>query len=135
MKKIKGNCLCEQIEFTVNDNFVYAGYCHCSNCRRYSGAIAIGGIQVDDLVITKGKMNIKKYSKSEQSISYFCRTCGSGLFVEKPDAGLIHMRYASLDETPTLMPQAHIYVASKADWYEINDNLPQYSEAPPTNNG
>ena len=28
------------------------------------------------------------------------------------------------------MPTAHMFVGSKAPWYEIHDDLPQYDESP-----
>ena len=42
----------------------------------------------------------------------------------------MHVRYGALLDTPSLKPQAHMYVGSKSDWYEINDDLPQFDEAP-----
>jgi hypothetical protein len=35
-----------------------------------------------------------------------------------------------LDDPPPMRPQAHIFVGSKAPWYEITDDLPQYEEYP-----
>ncbi len=32
---------------------------------------------------------------------------------------------------PELRPEAHIFVGSKARWYEITDDLPQFDEWPP----
>jgi hypothetical protein len=36
----------------------------------------------------------------------------------------------SIDENPGRRPQAHIFVGSKAPWFEITDNLPQFREFP-----
>jgi hypothetical protein len=33
-------------------------------------------------------------------------------------------------DEPSCKPDHHIYVASKASWYEIQDALPQYAELP-----
>jgi hypothetical protein len=35
---------------------------------------------------------------------------------------------ATLDEDPEVRPAAHTFVAYKAPWYEITDDLPQYQE-------
>src|SRR5438094_3106371 len=37
----------------------------------------------------------------------------------------------TLDDDPGMRPQAHIFVGSKAPWYEIQDELPQYEEYAP----
>jgi hypothetical protein len=34
----------------------------------------------------------------------------------------------TLDDDPGIRPERHIYVGSKALWFEITDNLPQYDE-------
>jgi hypothetical protein len=36
----------------------------------------------------------------------------------------------TLQDEPSIRPQAHIHVASKAPWFEITDDLPQYAELP-----
>ena len=38
---------------------------------------------------------------------------------------------AGLDTDPGARPMRHIYVASKAPWYDIADDLPQFAEMPP----
>ena len=129
---LKGRCLCGEIQFTVKDEFLYAGYCHCSQCRHYSGASgsAIGGVAMDALALESGKDSISRYQKTEDSILCFCSKCGSSLFGEKPQSGLVHIRYGSLDDSPTILPQAHMHTSSKAAWYEILDDLPQFTELP-----
>lgn len=133
MTSINGSCVCNSVQFTVNDEFLYAGYCHCSKCRKASGAAgtAIGGLLKEHLAINQGEELIKRFSRSEESITCFCGECGSPLFGEKPATGLVHVRYGALDASPSLAPQAHMHVSSKADWYEITDTLPQFSEFPP----
>ena len=37
----------------------------------------------------------------------------------------------TLDDYPGMTPQEHIFVGSKAPWYEISDALPQHREWPP----
>ena len=44
--------------------------------------------------------------------------------------GKIRIPYGALVDAPSLTPTAHIFVASKAPWYSIRDDLPQYAESP-----
>lgn len=133
MRTLTGECLCGAVQFGVKDNFLYAGYCHCSRCRKASGAagVAIGGLAIKDFTLVCGKENLHAFQRSENAITRFCRCCGSTLYGEKPLAGLLHIRYGALNDTPSLPVQAHTQVASKASWYEINDSLPQFQGAPP----
>ncbi|MEE4202209.1 MAG: GFA family protein [Halieaceae bacterium] len=134
MTSLNGSCLCGSVALTVQDQFVYAGYCHCSRCRKASGAagVAIGGIPKKLFEITRGAEFLARHQRSEATDSYFCGRCGSTLYGEKPLTGMVHVRYGVLDEQPTLAPQAHMHVASKAGWYEITDSLPQFATFPPS---
>jgi hypothetical protein len=127
-KTLYGRCLCGAVEYRIPDALAYAGYCHCSDCRRFSGSAfsAYGGVQATDFVLTKGYDCITRYAKSEHTVLAFCRSCGSSLYAEKPSRGMIHVRLGTLDEVPTLTPQAHSFVGSKAGWFDVCDDLPQF---------
>jgi hypothetical protein len=45
--------------------------------------------------------------------------------------GITIVPMGSFDDDPGARPQAHIYVASKAPWDVIADELPRFDEAPP----
>ncbi len=132
MNDLQGRCLCGSVEFSCPDDFKYAVYCHCSECRRFSGSLfsVQGGITKEQLNIRKGAERIERYIKTDSSTMCFCRSCGSSLFVEKPKRGMVHVRYGALNTMPALQPQAHVYVRSKVAWYKITDELPQYATVP-----
>jgi len=44
------------------------------------------------------------------------------------DGAYVHVAMGSLANEPTIRPTDHIFVGSKAPWFEISDDLPQ-SEA------
>ncbi len=49
-----------------------------------------------------------------------------------PDSSVVYLPAGPLEgDLGGLKPQAHIFVGSKAPWYEITDDLPQYDEYPP----
>lgn len=55
----------------------------------------------------------------------FCRGCGSAL--GEMQSGSIYVVAASaLDDDPGLRPTAHLNVASKPSWYEIDDDLKKF---------
>jgi hypothetical protein len=56
----------------------------------------------------------------------FCIRCGSNLqFVDNREHEL-GVAVGTLDSPLPPPTQSHIYVGSKADWYEIADDLPQH---------
>jgi hypothetical protein len=49
----------------------------------------------------------------------------------KDNPDYIGLPIGGLDQDSGKGPEMHIFVDSKAPWYEITDKLPQYQEAPP----
>ena len=61
----------------------------------------------------------------------FCSRCGSSLIsliLDNPD--VIGVPLGGLEQDPGNRVQAHIFVASKAPWHEITDDIPQYDKWP-----
>ena len=57
----------------------------------------------------------------------FCSVCGSSLFGGTwPEGPQVSIRLGSLDGDPGIRPQYHTFVAARAPWDEITDDLPQY---------
>ncbi len=133
MKQLKGSCLCGEVKIELPDRFEYVGSCHCSECRKSSGAAnaTAGGIDGSLLKIVAGEASITTYRKSENTEICFCRNCGSTLFTRKLKTGKCNIRLGILDDTPIQKPAFHIFTGSKALWEEICDELPQFEEAPP----
>ena len=57
-----------------------------------------------------------------------CGECGSLLYWTARGGTHVRVAYGSLVDEPALKPTAHIFVGSKAPWYEILDDLPQHDE-------
>ena len=86
----------------------------------------MAGIPADEFHLIQGEASLKRFIKSENTVLAFCGNCGSSLYAEKPKRGMLHLRLGTLDEAPSLRPQFHSFVASKAEWDSIGDGLPQY---------
>lgn len=128
MKYLTGSCLCGKVEIQVPDKFEFIGYCHCSECRKWSGsAFAAGGlVEIEDFKITSGDGFVSHYHKSEETDLGFCSNCGSSLFSKKLKRGKYIVRLGVLNGNPTQRPDVHIFVASKAPWFEITDHLDRF---------
>ena len=70
-----------------------------------------------------------KVPEAERFTHAFCRVCGSGAPRVSPRIAMLPA--GSLDDDPGLGEQLHFFVGSKAPWYEITGDLPQYDEYPP----
>jgi hypothetical protein len=59
-----------------------------------------------------------------------CRACGSLLYSVVREGRYAHVAMGTLVDSPTIRPTMHIFVGSKAPWFEITDNLPQFDGFP-----
>jgi hypothetical protein len=57
-----------------------------------------------------------------------CKVCGSLLYSVVRDGAFVHVAMGTLVDDPTIRPTKHIFVGSKARWFTITDDLPQYQE-------
>lgn len=124
---LRGKCLCGAVQYEVADDFSYALNCHCSNCRRATGAAfkPFAGIARAALTVTHGADRLMIYGSKENHDAH-CARCGSMLYSLVRDAAWVHVTLGTLTDPPTIRPSAHIFVGSKAPWFTITDDLPQY---------
>ena len=69
-----------------------------------------------------------KVPAADRFTQAFCTTCGAGMPVVRTDRAVIPA--ATLDTPIVPADQRHIFVASKASWFDITDTLPQHAEYP-----
>jgi len=126
---LQGRCLCGAVQYVVADEFVYAANCHCSNCRRATGSAfkPFAGIERDKLRITQGVRGLMRFGEPD-ACDVRCGTCGSFLYSVVRGGAFVHVALGSLLDTPSIRPTEHIFVGSKAPWFIITDDLPQYAE-------
>jgi hypothetical protein len=128
---IKGSCLCGGIEYEVTGELGKVVNCHCSMCRKATGAAfrTRAAISTDAFRWLAGEDLVSKYQSSAKETRTFCRVCGATLptFLAGNPAE-IGLPLGTLDGDPQVRPSAHIFVGSKAPWFEITDALPQFSE-------
>jgi hypothetical protein len=124
-----GKCRCGAVRYTVLDAFLYAANCHCSGCRAATGSAfkAFAGIERENLKITDGMNDIAVFGDNDANDTR-CGACGSFLFSVVRDGAFVHVAMGSLVDAPAIRPTEHIFVGSKAPWFEITDDLPQFDE-------
>jgi hypothetical protein len=126
-RTLAGRCLCGAVHYAVADEFVYAANCHCSNCRRATGSVfkPFAGIERHKLILTRGADSLMIFGDSNCNDTH-CKVCGSLLFSMVRDGAFAHVAMGTFVDDPTIRPTKHIFVSSKATWFTIADDLPQY---------
>jgi hypothetical protein len=131
-RPLAGACYCGAVQYVVADEFLYAANCHCSSCRRTTGSAfkPFAGIERSKLAITKGADALMIFGKEDANNTH-CRACGSLLYSVARDGAFVHVAMGTLVDDPSIRPTHHIFVGSKAPWFTIMDDLPQYEEHVP----
>jgi hypothetical protein len=129
---LRGQCSCGQVEFVVENNFEYAFYCHCSRCRARTGSAfaAIAGLATQKLEVIAGSDHLLIEGECADGYGARCNRCHAFLFAAVRERQYLHVALGVLSGSPNRVPDHHIYVGSKAPWFEITDGLPQYEELP-----
>ena len=128
--EITGSCLCGTVRFALTGAPVWAHNCHCSRCRKSRGAAYASNVFVtgDAFRWAQGEVELQSYRPpdAERFTHAFCRRCGSSMPWLNEANGLVVVPMGALDVDPGTGPLAHIFVASKAPWHAITDELPQH---------
>jgi hypothetical protein len=127
-----GQCHCGAIRYQVSGTPMHVALCHCTDCRRSSGApmVAWAAFADSDLTVTQGTP--KTIHSSGAAMRSFCADCGSGLFYRNAEAlpGIVDVQSATLDDPDALPPTAHIQTAERLAWMEHAHELPTFERFP-----
>ena len=126
---LTGGCFCGRVRYEAGGAPYNATSCHCSMCRRTSGAPFMAWFSVP-----RSQFRLRgepaRFRSSAKASRTFCPECGTQLTFELDGAGdEIDVTTASLDEPDRVPPSDHTYTASRLDWVELADGLPQFRQS------
>ena len=128
-----GGCLCGAVKFEIAGNFESFLLCHCSRCRKDTGSAHAANLFSSTAAITwlSGQDKIKTYrvpaTRHEKS---FCVDCGSALPSVQMQGALVVVPAGCLDSALEMRPDAHICLASRAQWEVELENIPRLEGLP-----
>ena len=125
----EGGCLCGAVKVQVLGPIESIIHCHCSLCRKNSGtAYATNGfVATTDLIISAGKDHLKSFSLKPGKSRYFCEHCGCPVYsANEQDPSRVRIRLGILDSEIKERPGSHNFVGSRANWDDLDAELPRY---------
>ena len=130
---LTGSCLCGDVAFEVDSPLQALGNCHCSMCRKSHGApfASFVGARKSVFRWLRGLEKVKSYESSPNAFRPFCTRCGSPVPAVAEAMGMVFIPAGLLHGDLKLGPIPHLFVGSKAPWYEIRDAAPQFEAYPP----
>ena len=129
----KGSCLCKRVTFEVVGSIDHSRYCHCENCRKFSGTAqaAWGLASASAFTVAPSNPEVTRFDAGSGGLRVFCTSCGSPLWFEP--AGMpefVGIALGAIDDGEVTPPSVHLWTRSSPDWESINDDLPQFNTTP-----
>ncbi|MGC1507342.1 GFA family protein [Ketobacter sp.] len=128
-----GSCLCGKTTFEVIGKFQHFYLCHCSRCRKDTGTAHAANLfsSTAELRWLSGKNNVKIFTLPEtRHKKSFCVECGSALPNIQMDGKLLVVPAGCLDSRLSVIPDAHVCMASKGDWDAGLEQVTRLDELP-----
>lgn len=128
-KAYTGGCLCGAVRYEAREAPLRVNHCHCTDCRRASGApfMTWGTFPRNAVTFTKGEP--RTFKSSERAERLFCNTCGTQLvWAPVADTSLIDLSVGSMDEPERVQPTDHYFTRSRISWLHVDDGLPGHEK-------
>ncbi len=124
---LAGGCFCGDIRYQVDSQPTHETNCHCTMCRRTSGAPFVAWFTVERTAFQWTAGAPTGFASSDHAQRTFCPRCGASLTFETTrEPELIDVTISSLDDPQRVAPLNDIHTSSKLSWVSLDDRLPSY---------
>jgi len=127
---LEGGCMCGEVRFRVAEEPESVPYCHCGDCRRWSGAPVslFVAYPVERFETLRGEAKI--YQSSPGVRRSFCGRCGTSLYYEDERLpGEVYLAVGAFDEPDRFRPTGHSWFSRGYTGMEISDDLARHDES------
>jgi hypothetical protein len=127
---LTGGCFCGRVRYEADDAPFNETNCHCSICRRTTGApfVAWFSVRRSRFHLVRGEPT--RFRSSTKATRSFCPECGTQITFELDGAGdEIDVTTSSLDDPNRVAPRDHTHTSSRLQWLRLADGLPQFRDS------
>ncbi|NQU56428.1 MAG: GFA family protein [Rhodospirillales bacterium] len=125
---ITGRCYCGATTIRATQSPRAIAYCHCTDCRRVTGAPVAAFAAFDEAVVTFSPDEGRRVAANPGVTRTFCAVCGSpltGRYEYLP--GQVYIAVGVLDQASDLAPQLHAHESQRLTWLHIDDDLERFA--------
>ena len=125
---VTGGCLCGSIRYRIEGSVPPGAHCHCTMCRRSSGAPVVTWttVPLHAFRLTQGELAV--YRSSHFAERRFCPTCGAQIaFWSSRQPDVIDVSVATFDHPEDHPPDHHVYIGDRLPWLRIDEGLVGYA--------
>jgi len=128
---LEGGCLCGAVRYTVNSEPVVTLHCHCSDCRKATGAPFSTWAVFPRMALNWPQREPRRVPHADR-LRLFCPDCGTPIgMLPTEDAAIIAITAGTLDRPETLKPVCHTWVEDQLPWVHTSDGLPRHQKMMP----
>jgi hypothetical protein len=122
---LQGGCLCGQVRWRAEGPVLHRVHCHCTLCRRGSGALVVPWITVERRHFAWTAVPPAFYRSTAKGERGFCPACGAKLsFTHDDFADHVDLALGSLDDAEAGYPADQIHGANRVSWLALDPHLP-----------
>lgn len=123
---LTGGCQCGAVRYAVDAAPSYRTVCHCTICRRSSGApmVAWFTVPVTGFRLLAGEP--ASFRSSAMATRTFCGRCGTPITFRRDGLDEVDVTACSLDDPEAVPPEDHTFVRSALGWARGEDGLPRF---------
>ncbi|MGQ3671668.1 GFA family protein [Xanthobacter sp. TB0136] len=123
---IEGGCLCGQVRYRIS-SVTSAFWCHCTMCRRASGASAVPWASVPRGAFHMVRGMLRQFESSPGVRRGFCGACGSPILFDMAQESEVDITIGTLDQPDALSPTHHIWTGSQLNMsHGLGSALPHH---------
>jgi hypothetical protein len=129
----QGSCLCGAVRFEIDGDFDRFYLCHCEYCRKDTGSAHAANLFASTarLEWLSGQDQVRTFNvPSTRHYKAFCVNCGSALPRVQRNGQMLVVPAGSLNTDVPLRPDAHLFIASKANWDDALETVTKFERFP-----
>jgi hypothetical protein len=126
---VTGGCHCGTIRYRSEKAYLYAVHCHCSICRKSSGAAFMTWVCLprESVRITAGQPVMRRTSAEVQRA--FCASCGAQIYMDYAGSPTLDVSVGTLDAPAGVTVLDNIWVSARLPMMKgFDGELPQHAE-------
>ncbi len=133
---LTGGCLCGAVRYSVNAPLANVVACHCTHCRKISGAGSSHNAIVAANAVTFAGSKVKRYQDKADSgnvlFRHFCGDCGSSLYSQREKSPeMIVLKVGTLDDASGLKLAMNIWTDSALPWMHLDPAVARHPKNRP----